>query len=468
MSATRSGDGVGGWLSEGEGEMPRKKGDQRERFNSRTGFILAAVGSAVGLGNMWRFPYIASEGGGAAFVFLYVLLTLGVGIPLMLTEFSVGRLTRLSPIGALRKLGGKGWSALGIMYVVTGVLILSYYSVITGWVVRYAVEGILLGFPRDAAGHFGEVTSGWAPAVYHLGVMALTIAVVLMGVRKGIERASVVLMPTLFAVLILLALWAATLAGAGEGYAFYLKPSLSELLDPRVLSQAAAQAFFSLSLGIGSMLTFSSYLSEGEDLPRQASVIALSDFGVALVAGLVVFPVIFALGLQGDVGESTVGALFIALPRAFVEMGLVGRIVGILFFWTLIVGALTSAISLLEVVTASLMDEYGVSRRTATLLGGGVIAALGLIPATSLSFLAVADKLSEILLALGAGLLAVFVGWVSLGVTEELRRGASPVSLRLIPFLRVMIRFVLPPVILVVAVFAALGAWQTFLAEFGG
>jgi NSS family neurotransmitter:Na+ symporter len=448
--------------------MQTSRSGPRELFRSRAGFVLTAVGSAVGLGNMWRFPYIAAEGGGAAFVLLYVLLTVGVGIPLMLTEFSVGRLTRLSPIGALRKLSGGRWPTLGILFVATGVLILSYYSVITGWVVRYALEGVFLGFPRDPAAHFEEVTSGWVPGGFHVAVMTTTIVIVMLGVRKGIEKVSVILMPSLFAVLLLLAFWAASLSGAAEGYAFYLKPSVSELLDPAVLSRAAAQAFFSLSLGIGTMLTFASYLSEGEDLTREASIVAFSDFGVALVAGLVVFPIIFALGLQDEVSESTVGTLFIALPRAFVEMGSAGRIVGVLFFWTLFVGALTSAISLLEVVTASMMDELGVPRKHAALGAGAVIVLLGLLPATSISVLTVADKLSEVLLALGAGLLAVFVGWVATGAAEELERGASSASRRLVPILRAMIRFVLPPVIFLVAAFAAAGAWRTWLIELGG
>jgi NSS family neurotransmitter:Na+ symporter len=183
---------------------------------------------------------------------------------------------------------------------------------------------------------------------------------------------------------------------------------------------------------------------------------------------LVVFPIIFALGLQDEVSESTVGTLFIALPRAFVEMGSAGRIVGVLFFWTLFVGALTSAISLLEVVTASMMDELGVPRKHAALGAGAVIVLLGLLPATSISVLTVADKLSEVLLALGAGLLAVFVGWVATGAAEELERGASSASRRLVPILRAMIRFVLPPVIFLVAAFAAAGAWRTWLIELGG
>ena len=448
--------------------MQQNQDGQREYFNTRVGFILAAVGSAVGLGNMWRFPYVAAEGGGAAFVFLYIILTLAIGIPLMLSEFSVGRGSRLAPIGALRKLGGGNWSLLGWMYVFTGFLILAYYSVIAGWVVRYAIDGFVTGFAPDSAARFGEVTSGIAPVWFHLGIMATTVFIVSMGVQKGIERAALVLMPTLFGILILLAIWAFTLDGAVEGYAFYLRPSISELLDPYILAQAAGQAFYSLSLGMGCMLTFSSYLSDDANLNQEAVVISFSDFGVAFVAGLVVFPVIFALGIQGEVGESTVGALFIALPGAFVAMGTAGRVIGCLFFLALVVGAVTSAVSLLEVVTASVIDETKVPRRTASIVGGILIALLGLLPALSLDFLGVMDRLAEALLALGAFFMAIFVGWVAVGASDELKKGASEKFDRLVPSLMATIRWVLPPVILFAAVYAFIAVWREYVTAFGG
>jgi len=417
---------------------------------------------------MWRFPYVAAEGGGAAFVFLYILLTLSIGIPLMLSEFSVGRGAGLSPIGALRKLGGGSWSLLGFMYVITGFIILAYYSVIAGWVVRYAVDGILSGFPANPGEHFGVVTTGMAPIGYHLAIMATTILIVSMGVQKGIERAALVLMPVLFGILILLAIWAFTLDGAMEGYAVYLRPDLSELLDPYILSQAAGQAFYSLSLGMGCMLTFSSYLTDETNLNREAVTISFADFGVAFTAGLVVFPVIFALGMQNDVSESTVGALFIALPGAFVEMGSIGRVIGILFFVALIVGAVTSAVSLLEVVTASVIDEFKLPRKPASIGGGILIAIVGLLPASSLDLLGVVDKLAEALLALGAFFMAIFVGWVAVGAADELRKGASERSKAFVPAIMGAVRFVLPPVILFATVYAFIAVWREYQAAFGG
>jgi NSS family neurotransmitter:Na+ symporter len=239
-------------------------------------------------------------------------------------------------------------------------------------------------------------------------------------------------------------------------------------MDLNVLSQAAGQAFYSLSLGMGCMLTFSSYLPKDTNMNREATIIAFSDFGVAFIAGLVVFPVIFALNMQGDVSESTVGALFIALPGAFVEMGGMGRIVGILFFIALIVGAITSAVSLLEVVASSVIDEFKLPRRAASVGAGVLIALLGLFPALSLSILSVVDRLSEALLALGAFFMAVFVGWVAVGAAEELKIGASERSKRLVPLVMFAVRFILPPVILMVSINGFITVWQTYLTEFGG
>ena len=441
---------------------------QREVFGTRVGFILAAVGSAVGLGNMWRFPYRVSEGGGAAFVVLYVALTLIMGIPLMLAEFSVGRRTRLSPIGAFKKEGGGSWPLVGFLGVLTGFLILSYYSVIAGWVVRYGIEGILTGFSTDPGAHFGEITTGIAPIVYHIGFMLVTTTIVSFGVEKGIEKASLILMPALFAIVLGLAIWAFTLPGSAEGYSFYLAPSFSELFNFTTLSEAAGQAFFSLSLGMGAMLTFASYLSRHENLNREAATIAFSDFAVAFTAGLVVFPVIAALSLQSQVGESTVGALFIALPGAFVEMGAVGRVVGIAFFFALTVGAVTSAVSLLEVVTASAIDEFKMTRRKAAIGAGIIITLVGLIPALSLDALGLIDRITEWFLALGALGVTLFVGWRMRDPQSEMLDGASGFFASIVPAVLFFIRFVMPLIILPVIVYAGMNLVGEFRTVFGG
>ncbi|MGH0037239.1 MAG: sodium-dependent transporter [Myxococcota bacterium] len=415
----------------------------REHWNSRTGFVLAAVGSAVGLGNMWRFSYMASENGGAAFVVLYLVLTLVVGLPVMLAELTIGRGSGKSPTQALAHFGGAAWRPLGWLFVAAGFLILAYYSVIAGWTLRYAFDGIVSGFAADAGEYFGSVSKGPAAVAWHLAFMLLVIGVVGRGVKGGIERMATVLMPALFLVVAGLAVYAFTLPNGGEGYTNYLYPDFSEIWEPTVWAEAAGQAFFSLSLGMGAILTFASYLDDEAHLPNESLVIAGADFGVAFVAGLVVFPVIFAFGLESAVGESTVGSLFITLPTAFHDMGTPGRAIGFLFFGALVVGAVTSAISLLEVVTATAIDNLGWSRSRATWVMGAVIALLGIPAALDTRILGVMDQVAgQVFLVLGGLVLAVFVGWFMRDPVGEVSRGAEGV--RWFALWRGLLRFVVP------------------------
>jgi neurotransmitter:Na+ symporter, NSS family len=444
-------------------------GKPRELWGTRVGFIMAAVGSAIGLGNMWRFSYTSAENGGAAFVMLYILLTFLVGIPIMVAEFGLGRSARLSPIGALRKAGGEGWSLVGYLFVAAGFLILSYYSVIAGWATRYAIDALRSPFPADAGAYFGRISQGTGALTYHLIFMALTIFIVMGGVKKGIERASLLMMPLLVVIVAGLAIFAATLPGAGEGYRFYLAPSLDELMSLQTLAAAAGQAFFSLSLGMGAMLTYASYLSRDSNLPAEATTIAFSDFGIAFVAGLVVFPVIFALGLQEQVGASTVGALFIALPGAFEAMGGVGRIVGILFFVALFIGAITSAVSLLEVVTSSVIDEFKLGRRAAALLCGGAIALLGIASALNTDVLGVLDAIAgDVFLPLGGMLIAILVAWRMPNALEMVGAGASPGVKALLSGWRWTLRIIVPPLLLLVLYQTVPAGFNALMALFGG
>ena len=438
----------------------------RERFGTRWGFVLAAVGSAVGLGNMWRFPYVAAENGGAAFVLLYVVMIVLLGIPLMLCELSVGRRARLSPIGALRTLGGSRWVPLGLLFVVTGFLILSYYSVIAGWTLRYAIEAASGGFWAEPGTHFDRISEGPAAVGWHVAFMVLTIGIVMAGVRKGIERAALVLMPTLFLIILGLAVWAVLLEGSSDGYRYFIQPAPHQLLDPSVLAQAMSQAFFSLSLGMGAMLTFASYLGRSADLNREAVTISMADFAVAFMAGLVVFPVAFALGLQDEISESTIGALFIALPAAFEGMGATGRIVGVLFFVALGVGALTSAISILEVVTASVIDELGAERGRAAVGIGASIGVAGLASALNTDVLGLVDQIAgDLFLVVGALFLTLFVGWSRRqGSLAELATGAGPRFRSALPFVGFLVRWVLPPVIVFVLWFAVRDTWSELRA----
>ena len=437
----------------------------REQWSSRRGFVLAAVGSAVGLGNMWRFSYLTAEHGGAAFVVLYIGITLLVGVPVLLAELAIGRGSQRSPIRALVHYGGRRWMPLGFLFVAAGFLILSYYSVIAGWTLRYAGIALVSGFDSTIADQFSEIATGWDAFAFHLAFMAGTVAIVGSGVKGGIERTALLLMPILFLIVCGLAVYASTLDGAGRGYDVYLATDFSKLLSFRVLKDAAGQAFFSLSLGMGAMLTFASYLGRDHHLPNDSMLIAGADLAVAFVAGLVVFPMIFALGLSEQVSGSTVGALFITLPQAFAEMGAVGRVVGFLFFAALIVGALTSAVSLLEVVVASTMDGLGWPRRRAAVVAGIAIAALGFPSAWSTEVLGVVDQIANNLFLLGGGLaLAVFVGWVMRDPIAQVTIGAEGV--RWFSLWRFFLRFAVPAILGFVLFQAVPDTWYAVIDLF--
>jgi NSS family neurotransmitter:Na+ symporter len=355
---------------------------------------------------------------------------------------------------------------LGLVFVSAGFLILSYYGVIAGWALRYGLAAIVSGFDPDAAVHFGEVSKGWDAFGYHVVFMAFTVFVVVGGVNRGIERASLVLMPMLFALVVGLALYAATLDGAGAGYAYYLGVDFQKLLSLDVIKDATGQAFFSLSLGMGAMLTFASYLGRDVNLPRAAAIIAGADIAIAFVAGLVVFPMIFALNLSADVSASSIGALFITLPKAFAEMGIVGRVVGILFFAALIVGALTSAISLLEVVVSSAIDSLGWPRRPAGILLGIAATILGAPSAWRTDILDAADTFANNILLLGGGFaLSIFVGWVMTGPIEEVSEGAAGVTW--FGSWRNLLRYAVPAFLFFVLVYDAIpSTFRTIAALF--
>jgi NSS family neurotransmitter:Na+ symporter len=434
---------------------------QRDSWGSHAGFVLAAIGSAVGLGNMWRFSYVAAEGGGAAFVLLYLGFVAFVGMPVMTSELVVGRLAQVSPIEALKKLGGPKWAPLGMLFAVCGLGILSYYSVIAGWTMRYSIDAVRGAIPDDAAAYFGQVGTGMPAVLTHLIFMAITIAIVVGGIKKGLERTAIVLMPLLFVLLVGLAIWATTLSGGGAGYAYYLRPRLSELLDPAIITDAAGQAFFSLSLGMGALMTYASYLRSKENLARETVTIAVADFGVAFTAGLFIFPIIFhfdlveTLGLGGELNvDSTVGTLFIAMPAAVRSLGGIGNGVIAAFFIMLFFAALTSAISLLEVVVSAVIDSLHWTRQKAAMAAGTLIALLGIPSAFNLNILDFGDKLvGTVLLMVGGLFTSILVGYKILPEAEaELGIGLdNPMAIKA---WRSFVRYVVPPVLLVVLVFS--------------
>lgn len=435
----------------------------RDSWATRMGFILASVGSAVGLGNMWRFAYKTSEGGGAAFVLVYLAIVAAVGIPLMTSEFVVGRLTQESPARALRRLGGSRWAPLGWLFVACGFGILSYYAVIAGWTMRYAFDALRNAIPSDTSAYFNEVAEGSDALLWYALFMLLTVGIVAGGVKRGLERGNLVMMPLLFVILVGLAIWAATLPNGSAGYGYYLAPDLREVLNPRILTLAAGQAFFSLSLGMGALMTYASYLRTKENLAREAATVALTDFGVAFTAGLVVFPVMFNFGLDQritEIGESTVGALFITLPAGFEQLGRVGDFVDSAFFVMLFFAALTSAISLLEVVVAAMVDGWGWARGKATLIAGGAVTLLGIPSAYELNFLGAMDKLfGEFLLIVGGFFTAIFVGYRILpDADRELAQGLPNEGAR--EAWKFFVRVVAPVVLAVVLWFLARPTWD--------
>ncbi len=411
----------------------------RESWNTRVGFIFAAIGSAVGLGNMWRFPYMVAENGGAAFVLLYVCLLFLIGLPVMVSEFVLGRGSGASPIPALSQPEQPSWRWLGVLFVASGFLILSYYSVVAGWTIQYLLDS-LTGhlFTVTPEAYFSEITFGHSSFMFHLLFMVLTIGVVLGGVERGIEICVEILVPVLVVMMLFLVAWTFLLPGASEGYAYYLQPELQNLvqvygiwgmevpfLDLAMLGAAAGQTFFTLSLGMGAMITYSSYLNRERDLFQEGAIISLSDLTIALLAGLMVFPFLTAFGLLAHAEDHEISTLFESVHAAFSQIGGLGsQFFGTVFFATLMVAALTSAISLLEVVTSSLMDRYDLPRLQAAAGSGFLIFLLGIPAAYRSDWLAVADGIAANLMLLFGGLmLAVYVGWIMHDPERELSKG---------------------------------------------
>jgi NSS family neurotransmitter:Na+ symporter len=389
----------------------------RGAWTGNVGFILAAAGSAIGLGNIWMFPYRTGTNGGAAFVLVYIGAVLAIGIPLLLAEVAIGRYTKRNPVGAFRALrSGSAWPLLGWMGVVAGFVILSYYGVVAGWALEYTwrcASGGLLAIERVGVGEFfGALTSsGGRQVVEQALFMLMTVAVVSRGIEAGIERASRVLMPALLALLLVLLGYSLTSDGAQQGLAFLLKPRFEDLGWSGVLA-ALGQAFFSLSLGMGAMITYGSYLSDDEPLVRPAFLIAAMDTSLAILAGLVIFPLVFAFGLEPGAGP---GLIFITLPKAFVKMPGAGFL-ATAFFALVLFAALTSAISLLEVVVAFVIDELRITRGAASWSAGTLIFAMGVPSAVVPGFLDRVDGLASNWLLPGGGLLiALFAGWALTG-----------------------------------------------------
>lgn len=359
--------------------------EQRARWGSRLGFVLAAAGSAIGLGNIWKFPYITGENGGGAFVLVYLACIAFVGLPILMAEALLGRLTGQSPVGAMRKVSGakSGWISVGWLNVAGAFVILSYYSVVAGWCLQYVVwsldGSIGHGTTEAVTSLFGTLHGSAARnLVGHFVVMAMTLGVVLGGVKSGLERAATVLMPVLFVIFLLLFGYATSLDGFASAFDFVLGFNMDKL-TPKGVLEALGHCFFSLSVGMGAMLTYGSYLPAREDLPKSALTIGVIDTAVAMCACLVLFPITFTFGMAPAAGP---GLVFKNIPLAFSQLP-GGAAWSSIFFVLLFFAAFTSAISLFEVVTATLIDEAGWTRRKSALVAGAALVTAGIPSALS-------------------------------------------------------------------------------------
>ena len=403
--------------------------NNRANFGSKLGVILASAGSAVGLGNIWRFPFETGNHGGAAFILIYLGCVLFFGIPIMVAEFSIGRHSRANTAGAYQKLApGTHWRWVGRMGVLAGFLILGYYSVVAGWTLEYIVQAGTNTFAGQSANDFiasfnGFIAHPWRPALWMVAFMLMTHFIIVEGVEKGIEKSAKIMMPMLFLLLIVLAVCSVSLPGARAGIEFLLKPDFSKV-DGNVLLGAMGQAFFSLSLGMGCLCTYASYFRNDTNLPKTALNVGWIDTMVAILAGFIIFPAAFSVGIQPDAGPSL---LFITLPnvfqQAFGNLPWLAVILSIMFYVLLALAALTSTISLHEVVTAYLHEEFNLTRgRAAKLVTAGctflgVLCSLSLgvgkeLTVFGLTLFDLFDFLTaKIMLPLGGFFIAIFTGW---------------------------------------------------------
>lgn len=395
----------------------------RATLGGKLSAVLVAAGSSVGLGNIWRFPYVAGDNGGGAFLIIYVLCVLLLGLPVMVAEFSIGRASKRNAVGAYRALNPR-WSFLGYNGVLAAFLILGFYFVVSGWTAEYmvhSVTGSLAKFstPEEYGSIFQNfISNPWRPVLYTALFVLATHFVIALGVQKGIERSSKVLMPLLFVILIALAIHAMTMPGSAEGLKFFFKPDFSKVTASTFLV-ALGQAFFSLSIGLGTMVTYASYFKPDTNLRHTALNVTILDTMVAILAGVMIFPAVFSAGIEPTSGPSLV---FITLPGIFNTMPL-SMVWSAVFFLLLVIAALTSTISLHEVITAYLHEEWHLSRRAAAWTTTAATMALGAVASLSLGLLGdwkicglnIFDSLdyvtANILLPLGGFFTCIFVGW---------------------------------------------------------
>ena len=441
----------------------------RGSFGSQLGVILASAGSAVGLGNIWRFPTEVGKGGGAAFILIYLAFIFLLAMPVMISEFVIGRSARSNAIGAFQKLSpGKPWIVAGIMGVLGGFLVLSFYSVVAGWTLHYTIQSALGQLQGGKGTDFGAafnafVSDPWQPILYLAIFMLLTHLVVARGIQHGIERYSKLMMPLLLAIIVLLVAFSLTMPGAKDGIRFLLQPDLSEV-TPDVVLGAMGQAFFSLSVGLGCLVTYASYFSKETRLVKSAMNVCIIDTMVAVLSGFIIFPTVFSVGISPDAEP---GLVFITLPNVFLlsfsEMPVIGYAFALLFYVLLLLAALTSSISMHEICTAFISEHFSKSRRKAAaivtviclVLGGFCSLSFGPWKEVTFCGKGIFDlfdyTVTKFLMPLGGLLITLFVGWYfDRKLVEQQLTNDGSIPVRTMKPLLFLIRWVAPFGILVI------------------
>ena len=447
---------------------------KRDSFGSRFGALVAMAGSAVGLGNLWRFPYLVGENGGAAFIIVYVILSFVICLPIFVSEFVIGRRSQKNAYSAFRDLsGGSAWRWVGLFTIIVPLIVLSYYSVIGGWSIEYLLKSITFSFTGGESQSalstmFSDfVSSAWGPLLGHTGFLLLTTLIVMVGIKDGIEKFSKVMMPMLFFIVIGIAIYSMTLPGAKAGLDYLFNPDFSKI-NGKAIAAALGQAFFSLSLGFGTIMTYASYVDKKENPLFQSVATASSDLMFALVAGMAIMPAVFAFGISPQTGP---GLVFETLPYVFGQMP-AGGFIAILFFLALLVAAVTSSISMLEVAVAYLVEEKKISRIWACVILFAICWVVGAVCSLSfgpLSYIKIDggnifdffDNLSSnILMTLGSLLTVLFVGWrlKKTDVYDEFTNGGTlSTNARIFGVLWFLIRYICPLAIILIFVSGLLG-----------
>lgn len=432
----------------------------RENFGSRFGALVAMAGSAVGLGNLWRFPYLVGENGGAAFIIVYILLSFLICLPIFISEFVIGRRSQKNAYAAFRDLsGGSEWRWIGLFTVIVPLIVLSYYSVIGGWSVEYLLKSLTFSFSDASRITMNTiftdfVSSTWAPLATHTVFLLFTTLIVIVGIKDGIEKFSKVMMPLLFIIVVAIAIYSLTLPGASAGVDYLFRPDFSKI-DAKACASALGQAFFSLSLGFGTIMTYASYVSKGDNIMTQSAATAISDLMFALIAGVAIMPAVFAFGIDPQAGP---GLVFETLPYIFGQMP-AGGLIAILFFAALLVAALTSSISMLEVAVAYLVEEKKFSRVWACITLFvicwivGALCSLSFGPLSELringgNIFDFFDSLSSnVLMTLGSLFTVLFVGWrlKRTDIYDEFTNGGTlSTNARIFGVLWFLIRYICP------------------------